>query len=65
MTWCKGWHDAKVAAASQARQTAGHQPADMAETSLDVGDGGTIDYLDDAFWQDLMAEFSYMPMQLS
>jgi len=63
MLWVKGWYDAKVASGTQVERPPGQQPAGMTESSYDMLNCNTFDHMDETYWQELMMDFSYMPVQ--
>ncbi len=63
MTWVKGLYDAKVASESEVEQLPKQQHNGMMESTYDVLNHNTFDFLDETYWQELMADFVHMPMQ--
>ncbi len=63
MTWVKGFYDAKVASASEVGRVPGQQYTGMIESSYDMLNQYTVDYMDEPYWQELMADFSHIPIQ--
>ncbi|PMD39436.1 hypothetical protein L207DRAFT_583309 [Hyaloscypha variabilis F] len=65
MAWVKGWYDAKVASgasASEAERAFPRQPIPMEESSSDMVNNNTFGYMDETYWEELLADFNYLPM---
>jgi hypothetical protein len=65
LIWVKGWYEAKVGATSGGGPpfTFGEQSVGMMDLSCDMMHYNEPDYMDGMFWQELMADFSFVPMQ--
>jgi len=71
MAWVKGWYDAKAASgapgasgasASEAERAFARQPIPMEESSSDMVNNNTFGYMDETYWEELLADFNYLPM---
>jgi hypothetical protein len=62
MVWVKGWYDDRVASEGQ---PAGQQPTGMMDLSFDMFNFNSSDSMIENYWEEIMADFNYMPAQQS
>jgi hypothetical protein len=63
MAWMKGWYDEKTASVPEEGRPDGDQPIDNEDQSYDMLNYNTFDSMNETYWEELMADFGYMPMQ--
>jgi len=60
MTHVKGWYEARLALERQATGTQGQVATTVSNEALN---DSTFDYLNEVYWQEIMGDYQYIPMQ--